>query len=472
MDEKWTSLKLVFLLAFITIIQGQNENNYDNSTGLCNKCKCISGSDFILDCSYQGFHHMIDDWPEHKTDLIATFSYNNITNLAILPYSDLVRKVVLSHCGIRTLANGAFKDIRMTTYLDLSYNFLTAEEIGPENFKGLYNKTVYEPLMLEHLDLSYNQIHSLPHNFFEHLLSLRELNLEGNRLRVLDPPTQLAMASLKSLQVLNLANNDLTELVGDAVRNLKNLRILNLAVNKLDFVPQTLTLLGDHLEALYLDQNPIFEITDETFLGVKGIITLSLTNMPRLQYVKANSFTPLKNLTILFMSDNPSLTDIDRDAFGPGQALEQLYLHNNSLQDLHYNLTKWSSLRVFTLTGNDLVCDCDLYKISLDLSKDIKENRDGPYCINPSNDQSESIYELGQLACEYGPYTHPSHRMERHFRILKLVLVVTAGVFTITSLVAVGVLYLRYRRYNMNRNYPFVTQVMYNPLRNPSSNFM
>lgn len=67
--------------------------------------------------------------------------------------------------------------------------------------------------------------------------------------------------------MLNLAGNELTELEGDAVRNLQKLRIINLAMNKLDFVPETLSLLSDSLEEVYLDQNLIFELTDESFLG-------------------------------------------------------------------------------------------------------------------------------------------------------------------------------------------------------------
>lgn len=67
--------------------------------------------------------------------------------------------------------------------------------------------------------------------------------------------------------MLNLAGNELTELEGDAVKNLQKLRIINLAMNKLDFVPETLSLLSDSLEEVYLDHNLIFELTDESFLG-------------------------------------------------------------------------------------------------------------------------------------------------------------------------------------------------------------
>lgn len=76
-------------------------------------------------------------------------------------------------------------------------------------------------------------------------------------------------------------------------------------------------------------------------------------------------------------------------------------MHNNSLQDLHYNLTKWHSLQLFTLNGNDLICDCDLYKIAQDLTQEIKREKDGPLCINPMTDGSMMIYSLTEEACEF-----------------------------------------------------------------------
>ncbi|ENN74884.1 leucine-rich repeat and immunoglobulin-like domain-containing nogo receptor-interacting protein 3 isoform X2 [Dendroctonus ponderosae] len=447
------------------------EETFENSTNLCEKCKCINGPQFVLDCQKQDFHHMIANWPEHNVALIATFSYNNISNVEILPDSDLVTKVILSHCGIKSVDNGAFKTVKYLTYLDLSYNLLTTEEISPEIFKGTYNNTVYEPLMLEDLDLSHNEIHSLPHNIFEHLTTLKQLNLAGNNLRVLDPPTQMALSGLTNLQVLNIADNDLTDLVEDAVRNLQKLRILNLTMNLLDFVPDTLSLLSNSLEAVYLDHNLIFEITDESFLGVKGIKVLSLTNLPRLQYVNANSFAHLQNLSILYLSDNPSLTTIDRDAFGKGQVLEELYLHSNSLQDLHYNLTNWSALRLFTLKDNSLFCDCDLYEISQALSSEIKMDKDGPFCINPITDVSMMIYNLTEEACSFDQYTYrASHLMDSHFHTIKLVFIILLVIATLIAFVALAIALLRCYRFRINQNYPFPTQVMYNPLRTQNIN--
>lgn len=456
----------------LVLLAWQAEESFEETTEICEKCRCTSeGPEFILDCKNTNLEHMIANWPEHNTRLIATFSYNNISHLEMLPSSPLVRKVIISHCGIKTIDSGTFEATKFVSFIDLSYNLLTTEEISPDKFKGPYNNTTYEPLLLEDLNLAYNHIHSLPHNIFEHVSTLKQLNLEGNHFRVLDSPTQLALSSVKELEVLNLAGNELTELVGDAIRNLQKLRILNLSKNKLDFVPNTLNLLSNSLETVYLDFNPIYMITDESFLGVKGIRTLSLTNLAILRYVGPNVFSPLQNLSVLYLSDNQNLTSIDRDAFGPDQLLEELYINDNSLQDLHYNLTRWTSLKSFKMNGNDLYCDCNLYQIAQDLTEQIKANKDGPVCLNPINDISMMVYNLTQESCLYKRQVFRlSHVIEHHFRAIKFVFTILLGVAVLTTFGAVLIAFLRYRRQRMNRNYPFVAQVTYNPLRNSSVN--
>ncbi|XP_066261719.1 chondroadherin-like isoform X2 [Euwallacea similis] len=458
---------LAVLLA--SLLTAQAEEMFTNSANLCTRCQCTQTSVFLLECQNRDFKHTIANWPEHTIPLTASFSYNDMPHLEQLPDSDLVQKVILSHCRIETIANGAFKPVKNLLFLDLSYNQLTTKELPPEIFKGPYNNTVYEPLALEDLNLAYNQIHSLHHNLFEHVAQLKQLNLEGNDFKVLDQPTQFALSSLTELEVLNLGNNELTELVGNAIRSLQKLRILDLSRNKIDFVPETLSLLSDSLEALYLDHNWILEITDESFLGVQGIRILSLTNLQRLQNINANSFKPLQNLSILYLSDNPRLTTIDRDSFAVNQSLEELYIHNNSLVDLHYSLTNWSSLKLLNLKGNDLYCDCDLYKISQDLKAEIKVDKDGPICINPINETTMMIYDLTEEACKFQREIFRfSHVIQHHFQSMKAIFMVILLVAIFLLFITIVVAFLRWRKQRMNQNYPFVTRVSYNPIRGPN----
>lgn len=67
--------------------------------------------------------------------------------------------------------------------------------------RGAWRADSYEPLPLTTLDLSYNDLHSLPRRALEHTKALRVLRLDGNPLRVLDHNTQAALAGADSLQV-------------------------------------------------------------------------------------------------------------------------------------------------------------------------------------------------------------------------------------------------------------------------------
>lgn len=81
--------------------------------------------------------------------------------------------------------------------------FVVAEQLSPDIFKGPYKDTEFETIGLLHLDLSYNQIHTLQKDIFEHTPYLEVLNLEGNALRVIDHLTCLALAEVQDMKVGN-----------------------------------------------------------------------------------------------------------------------------------------------------------------------------------------------------------------------------------------------------------------------------
>ncbi|XP_076264945.1 uncharacterized protein LOC143199059 [Rhynchophorus ferrugineus] len=456
---------LLVTLALSATISSQEV--FENSTHICQKCTCIDEARFTLDCQNQTFHNTIAEWPKHNVPLLATFSYNNIVHLEILPQSDKVIDLVFSHCNIKSMDNGVFKAVRNVQFVDLSFNALTTEEIGPEKFKGPYNDTQYEPLNVNHLDISYNQIHSLPHNIFEHLKNLRQLNLEGNHFKVLDIPTQTALSSVIYLESLNLANNELTELVGDAIKDLKHLKDINLAYNKLNEVPETLSYVGNTLEFLNLNSNPIFELTDESFLGVQSIIELTLTNLSRLTYVHANTFSPIERLKILHLHSNINLFSINSEAFGARQGLKEMYLQDNALSTLSYNLTNWLTLDLLNLSGNQFYCTCDIYKIRHDLNQIITRDKDGPVCVDYITGNSKMLYELEEKDCEEEEYEFSYDPIiEKHYFLKKLLLTFIVCVLLICLVVLITVFLLRLRRYRMNRNYNFATQVWYSQITN------
>lgn len=86
-------------------------------------------------------------------------------------------------------------------YISMCIIAFIGEQLSSDVFKGPYNNSFYQPIALEYLDLSYNQIHSLQKKVFEHTPNLKYLNLEGNALRVIDHVSCLALSRATQLHV-------------------------------------------------------------------------------------------------------------------------------------------------------------------------------------------------------------------------------------------------------------------------------
>ncbi|XP_063903896.1 uncharacterized protein LOC135123299 [Zophobas morio] len=433
----------------------------EDPDSICKSCGCWTSEDDLvmnINCANKNLEHVGGYWEVKKETKFVKISFagNEMPTLEAMPQTDAVVEIVLTRCNIRYLRPSLFADTPNVKFVDLSYNALPAEELSSENFRGPFNNTFYEPIALEHLDLSYNQIHTLVNNLFEHMPNIKILNLEGNDFKVLDIQTQLALSSIRRLQDLNLANNELTEMIVGAIDAHENLTHLDLSRNLLDFVPPSLALIGKSLEVLNVDGNPIIEFGSETFRGLWNITELSANNLTTLMYIDANTFAAMPKLKKLSLSDNFLLMDIDREAFGINQTLEEFYLNNNELYRLDYKLLPWSKLHVFQFKENPLECWCDLYNITTQLSANIMREEDEPYCEDPRNGRSIRVFSLKSDICSYKRElsSHRDH-IQYHF---SMVTVLIAGILA----VILGL--VRYKKYRRESNDPYASQIAYNPV--------
>ncbi|KAL3272450.1 hypothetical protein HHI36_013930 [Cryptolaemus montrouzieri] len=163
----------------------KNFSNFESSVDICRKCECTNYTDLlILNCSKRDLHNTLSNWPNHKNKALrASFSYNIITTLEQFPASNCSAMLSVDHCGIKFLAPGLFENMKNVKYVDMSHNLITIEQLSSEKFKGPYTNSEFEPIEIIHLNLAYNQIHSLPKSLFEHMPRLKHLNLEGNTLK-------------------------------------------------------------------------------------------------------------------------------------------------------------------------------------------------------------------------------------------------------------------------------------------------
>lgn len=80
-------------------------------------------------------------------------------------------------------------------------------------------------------------------------------------------------------------------------------------------VPRSLRHVGDHLEYLNLNDNPIHEIDSQSFVGLSKLRELHLNAMDALTSIREHAFSPLHSLSILRCSYNPLLSFVHPKAF-------------------------------------------------------------------------------------------------------------------------------------------------------------
>ena len=332
---------------------------------LCTVCNCTGD---IISCEDRNLTHRFEDsqWPNASIS-VASFKGNSIANVKAFP-KIAIEKLILRGNNVTKIENAAFKQLINLTELDLSHNQLTTENLQPQAFEGRFSEKAYEPLKkLAILDLSYNSLHSLHQDLFEHMSALKVLNLSRNLFTQIDFRTSLAISSLITLEELDLSYCGLKSLPDTQFYNSRHLRKLDLSGNELTVPPSAL---GEStLESLYLDENPIQVINHvHSFPLMPKLKELSLCCMPHLTVIGQGAFAGLQALEHLRLQNCPKLENVDeyalasqKESQGPvWPPLKKLDLSDNALRYLptHF-VASWDSLEELNLMNNKWGCDCN-----------------------------------------------------------------------------------------------------------------
>ncbi|XP_073334852.1 transforming growth factor beta activator LRRC32 [Pagrus major] len=245
-------------------------------------------------------------------------------------------------------------------YLDISRNRLQSINVtGKPEKRALFR-------YLRHLDMSYNQLRSLPESFFYCMLSLEVLNVSNNCLGSFSVTNQnllqtvkivdLSFNSLQSLtfkentlpllEELFLQGNDLTTLHHQVFQRLPSIRHLQLQQNYLEICS------SDQIQQDPADQDQQDPADCVSFTSVPNLQFLNLSKN-NLRTLPANTFTntPLK---VLDLSLNPGL-DMDQQSLsGLEHSLVHLLLRENNISSLNTDLSSLTSLRHIDLSTNQL----------------------------------------------------------------------------------------------------------------------
>ncbi|XP_045175461.2 leucine-rich repeat-containing G-protein coupled receptor 5-like isoform X1 [Mercenaria mercenaria] len=182
-----------------------------------------------------------------------------------------------------------------TVTLDLSLN-----EVSSLPERAFSNLT-----RLEYLFMVSNSISSLSANVFTGLHKLIHLSLQGNKLQTV--PAE-ALSDLPSLRTLHLDNNQITSVPDNSFKTLRSLSNLRLDVNLLRAIPVTALNQAKNLEAINFEYNQIEEVPDNAFVNLTNLAVAMLSNNA-LSNIGDHAFYGLQVLKLLDLSNN-RLTEI------------------------------------------------------------------------------------------------------------------------------------------------------------------
>ncbi|KAK7580762.1 hypothetical protein V9T40_001391 [Parthenolecanium corni] len=299
-----------------------------------------------------------------------------------------LRELILDYCKMGKWPAGTLtglKDLRNLTIRTHNMDWMAISlELSPSSFNQVRQ--------LERLDLSTNNIWSLPENVFCSLTNLVMLNISENRLQdIADlnfrgrdstslsqlpddklPPCSLnirvldasfnhfvlipsaAFAMLEQLQELQLHNNEISTIADRALSGLKNLKSLDLSSNKIVSLPRNLFFeCSESIKEINLQNNSISVLSPGLFANLSQLLSLDLSsNQLTSAWISNETFSGQIRLVSLNLSQN-QITKLDPTLFHDLYTLQILNLEHNGLETISADTFKaLNNLHTLVLSYN------------------------------------------------------------------------------------------------------------------------
>ncbi|XP_049584684.1 matrix-remodeling-associated protein 5 [Syngnathus scovelli] len=213
----------------------------------------------------------------------------------------------------------------------------------------------------------------------------RRINLGFNSIQRIH---DRSLAGLQRLELLMLHSNDIHQLADALFRDLKSLQILKLSYNKLTEISSTQTFSGlTSLLRLYLDHNHL------QYIHPRALLQLPSLRLLRLQGNKLHQLHPQALCTLSLLNTYYFST------------LRHLDVSNNSLSTLpQATLQTAPMLETLALQDNPWSCDCRMswFPAWSFLHPDLMKCSEGPQCPiceSPSGLQGQGLMDQKDLTC-------------------------------------------------------------------------
>lgn len=437
--------RFAFFFVILTVIKSYQGQEV---TKICSICDCAN---LVIDCTNAKLEASLqaEAWKEiidqNVTYEEAKFDNNHIGHVTRFPSIPLL-KLSLRKNVIVKIDDKAFKNLTNLIYLDLSYNELTTENLGPNVFEGNYSPDGFEPLYIEVLDLSYNELHSLHQDLFEHLPKIKRLFLQWNPLKIIDYGPKISITSLSYLELLDLSHTGIKELPEGFLHTLKNLLELNLKQNQFTEIPDTVLAEAHNLQVLNLNDNPIKLLSSsKPFPLMPTLKQLHISFMSNLTRIEDRALSNLIHLEFLDCKSNALLEYISPVALSRLENKTEVWpniisldLSDDELTHLDFDLLgpRWIQLKHLKLLGNKWSCDCDnqwMLDRLVPILKDIKSPVNGLRCAGPEQMKSQQLITLYNRKYEMRCLDYYQNHPERDGTILISVFVVVILMMVLTG---------------------------------------
>ncbi|CAF3534762.1 unnamed protein product [Rotaria socialis] len=223
---------------------------------------------------------------------ILYLDHNSLDSIPIeaLYNATSLYELYLSYNNINNLPAYAFGFSHRLTRIDLSYNQISSIDIltfqrHPNAFAG--------PFLIDHLDLSHNEITILEPNIFSYLVNLRFLKLKHNRIYSLSAQLWTGLYRLKYLDLSHNSIGNFTKAFYSSYLN--ELKYLKMTSNNINLVNSCEFLSLRALNKLYLSGNNLSSVDTCAFYGLSHKIAHSPVHI----YLHSNHFETLDPCTFI-----------------------------------------------------------------------------------------------------------------------------------------------------------------------------